>query len=184
MTNVTVSDVSLNRKRTINQQPAPPSGVGFSKCRMSDFELHSGLDRHPGLTLATHQPGQKMPCETAKGLVNAGFSPIGNPAVTEVEKILHFGRNFLHFGPSGCILHSGIRPKVSRIIGLAKNQKCSRQNAIHVCILSQPAPDKAYSQNAECRKIPNYVRGRRTRLRGPSTTELRRCCRPVPGGLS
>ncbi|MFM2004432.1 MAG: hypothetical protein RLZZ09_87, partial [Pseudomonadota bacterium] len=32
MTNVTVSDVSLNRKRTINQQPAPPNGVGFSKC--------------------------------------------------------------------------------------------------------------------------------------------------------
>ena len=168
----------------INQQPAPPSGAIFSKCRMSDFELHSGLDHPWGRTSVAHQPGQKTPCESTTGPVIAGISPMGKPAVTGVEKILHFGRIFLHFAAFGCILHSGFRPKYSRIIGLAKNQKCSRQNAIHVCILAQPAPDKAYSQNAECRNSYYYVRNCRGRYRAPAVTELREYRRSVPGGLS
>lgn len=177
-------NVSCGRKPIVNQVAASHGGATHPKCSMTVLELHFGIDRPLGCMTPALQSIQKIPHETAAGPVNAGKLPMSYPVIRVAKRTLHFGVDFLHFDPASCILHSDSWVKVKKIMEISKSQKCKMQNPNHFCILVKPLPDKAYSQNAECRKIPNYVRGRRTRLRGPSTAELRRCCRSVPGGVS
>jgi len=177
-------NVSYGRKLITNQLAASHGGATHPKCSMTVLELHFGIDRPLGCMTPSLRSTRKITHETAAGPVNAGNLPMSYRVIRGAKTTLHFGVDFLHFDPASCILHSDSWVKSKQIMEISKSQKCRMQKANHFCILVKPLPGKAYSQNAKCRKFPNYVRGRRTRLRGPSTPELRRCCRSVPGGLS
>ena len=141
-------------------------------CRRSEIRLPSGKNAGIESSVSTMHIGVPSGVKSAQTQASTGIQPVDALLPSKPWAAMQCGQIWLRTEQNGCALQCGqskIRCSNNRIPDLTV---CKTHIADQACGLAYPASDKAYSQNAKCRKSYYYVSKNRTRYRVPVFTNL------------
>ena len=142
----------------------------MTHCRRSEIRLPSGKNAGMESSVSTMHFGVASGVKSAETHVSTGIQPVGASRSGKPWATMQCSHIWLRAEQNGRALQCGeseIRCSNNRIPNLFV---CKAHIANQPCDLVYPASTKAYSQNAQCRKIYYYVSNIRTRYRGPAVT--------------